>query len=79
MLAVVTEFYNVLLSAEAPSAHRDACRDQVWAQLTDMLTEVRVRLMPPISEEELQEALSALLRSSCPGEDGLTPAFFAEY
>ena len=40
---------------------------------------MRAALAEPLSDVELADALRALPRHSCPGEDGLSPAFFLRY
>ena len=38
--------------------------------------DMRNRLLAPFTESELLDALRALPRDRCPGEDGLSPSFF---
>ena len=37
------------------------------------------RLLAPVTGRELIDALRGLARDSCPGEDGLVPAFFIRH
>ena len=77
---IATDFYRILLSAEEPSTYSEECRQTVWLHTRRVVTaEMRMSLMTPFSEGELLDALRALPRDSCPGEDGLLPSFFMRY
>ena len=40
---------------------------------------MHLRLLAPFTSSELQDALRALARDSCPREDGLLPSFFLRH
>ena len=77
---LASSFYRELLSAEAPSENQLACRPEVWGHVRRVVTsEMQDALLSPLTCEELAKALHALLRDSCPGEDGLGLRFFLQY
>ena len=75
-----TGFYRSLLSVEEESGTSEASRQRVLSSVRRTVTEEMCdRLLAPFSEEELLRALKALPRDSCPGGDGLLPAFFLQH
>ena len=44
-----------------------------------VIEDMRIRLLAPFSREELHAALKALAKGSCPGVDGLAPAFYLRH
>mgnify|MGYP002775001180 FL=1 len=80
MRQIATEFYRELLSADPLSEEILQSRDKVWSRIQPRVTEVmREALKAPLTPFELHEAITMLPPHSCPGEDGLTPAFFLQY
>ena len=75
-----TGFYRSLLSVEEESGTSEASRQRVLSSVRRTVTEEMCdSLLAPFSEEELLRALKALPRDSCPGGDGLLPAFFLQH
>ena len=55
-------------------------RQMVLSHVRRTVTEdMRVRLLAPFSREELDAALKALAKESCPGVDSLTLAFYLRH
>eukprot|EP00250_Pteridium_aquilinum_P022375 c25362_g1_i1 orf=3-2321(-) len=78
--AIATEFYTSLLTAEPHTDRVERCRQDVWTHCRRVVTEEMGRaLLAPFSYEELERALVALPRGKCPGEDGLSVAFFMRF
>ena len=44
-----------------------------------IIDEMRMRLLAPFTESKLLDALRALPRDRCPGENSLLPAFFLSH
>ncbi len=80
MRQVATDFFQDLLSSKALSSEVLECRQRIWDKVHPKVTStMRQSLDAPIQEEELAEAIRTLPHTSCPGEDGLSSAFFQEY
>ena len=77
---VATDFYRDLLTTDPLVETQSVCRQQVWEHIQRRVTDpMRASLAQPFSAAELRDALRALPRDSCPGEDGLAPVFFLQY
>ena len=77
---IATDFYRALLIAEEASPSREESRQAVWMHTRMLVTdEMRGQLLLPFSGPELHDALCALPRDNCPGEDGLLPSFYLRY
>ena len=77
---LASSFYRELLSTEALSEDQLAYRLEVWGHVRRVVTlEMPNALLTPLTCEELTEALHALPRDSCPGEDGLGLSFFLQH
>ncbi len=77
MRELATQFYRELLSQDPPSPTMEGNRQLVLSYVRRTVTEgMCSQLLAPFTEQELLEALRALAKGSCPGVDGLAPAFF---
>ena len=80
MRQIASEFYQELLSADPLSEEILQSRDKIWSRIQPRVTEgMREALKAPLTLFELHETITMLPPHSCPGEDGLTPAFFLQY
>ena len=80
MREMATRFYHTLLTEETPSETWRESRHSVLRHVRRTVTdEMQLRLLAPLTSRELLDALRGLVRDSCPGEDGLLPAFFIRY
>ena len=74
---IATHFYSSLLTCDEASGTFRESRQRVLRHVQRSVTDdMRRRLLAPFSESELLDALRALPRDRCPGEDGLSPLFF---
>ena len=72
-----THFYSSLLTCDEISGTSGESRQRVLRHVQRSVTDdMRRRLLAPFSESELLDAVRALPRDRCPGEDGLSPTFF---
>ena len=77
MRLVATNFYQKLLSSEGCSKDIELKRQEVWASIKPTVTfAMRTNLSKPFTSLEIEEALQALPKKSCPGEDCLSPEFY---
>ena len=77
MLSIATTFYRKLLTAEEVNLKTSISRQKIWDHVKKtVIEEMIVKLICPITEMELKEAMRAIPKSSCPGEDGLSISFF---
>ena len=74
---IATHFYSSLLTCDETSGTSGESRQRVLRHVQCSVTDdMRRRLLAPFTESELLDALRALPRDRCPGEDGLSPSFF---
>ena len=74
---IATHFYSSLLTCDETSGTFGESRQRVLRHVQCSVTDdMRKRLLAPFTESELLDALRALPRDRCPGEDGLSPSFF---
>ena len=74
---IATHFYSSLLTCDEISGTSRESRQRVLRHVQRSVTDdMRRRLLAPFTESELLDALRALPRDRCPGEDGLSPSFF---
>lgn len=77
VLGTVTEYFASTFTVEEPSAERLHAQEEIWACIEPTVTpEMSESLLRPFTMWELEEAVTTLDASSCPGDDGLTPKFF---
>ena len=77
---IASQFYRELLTEDALSPTSLESRQRVLSHVRRSVTEdMRLRLLAPFTSSELHDALRALARDSCPGEDGLLPSFFLRH
>ena len=77
---IASQFYRELLTEDALSPTSLESRQRVLSHVRRSVTEdMRLRLLAPFTSSELHDALRALVRDSCPGEDGLLPSFFLRH
>ncbi|MCO5574670.1 hypothetical protein L7F22_028460 [Adiantum nelumboides] len=80
VLAIVTEFYEDLFTAEALTHDILEAREQIWSSIHGRVTDdMRFHLMAPFIIDELRDAVHSLSPFSCPGDDGLIRGFFATH
>ena len=77
---IASQFYRELLTEDTLSPTSLESRQRVLSHVRRSVTEdMRLRLLAPFTSNELQDALRALARDSCLGEDGLLPSFFLRH
>ncbi|MCO5550170.1 hypothetical protein L7F22_032705 [Adiantum nelumboides] len=80
VLAVATEFYEDLFTAESLTDEILDAREQIWSTIHGRVTDdMRFHLMAPFTIDELRDAVHNLAPSSCPGDDGLSRGFFVTH
>ena len=80
MMSTTTDFYKELLTTEPSSMEMVHRKQEVWATISPRVRDEMKRVLrQPFSLEEVDGAITALPKLSCPGEDGLPPLFFKKY
>mgnify|MGYP000491701764 FL=1 len=80
IMSINTDFYINLLREDSPESSTLEDRGQIWSHVKPSLNkEMNALLNHPFSINELLKALNSVPHHSCPGEDGLTPAFLLPY
>ena len=73
---IATSYYESLLQADPISQRVEECRNQIWEEVKSVVSsQMNDKLSAQIIEGELKEAVWALPKNKCPGEDGLSVVF----
>ena len=79
-MGTATDFYRTLFQQDLPAPRTRRCREEVWRHTPSIVQpSMQTTLMAPFTTIEMQEALMAIDGQKCPGEDGLSRAFFTSF
>ena len=77
VMGMATDFYRGLFQMEQPTPRTKRCCEEVWRHTPSIIQpSMRMTLVVPFTIAEMQDALLAIDGQKCPGEDGLSTAFF---
>ena len=80
VMGMATDFYRTLFQQEQPTPRTRCCCEEVWRHTrTIVQPNMRSTLVAPFTTVEMQDVVMAINGQKCPGEDGLSRAFFTSY
>ena len=80
VMDVATDFYRSLFQQEPPDPRARCCRKEVWRHIPTLVQpSMSEALLAPFTVLEMQDAVRDIDGQKCPGEDGLSKAFFTTF
>ena len=80
LCTIATQLYSSLLIVKETNGIAWESKQWVLRHVQRFVTDsMRMRLLAPFTESKLLDALRALPRNRCPGEDGVSPALFLSH
>ena len=80
VMDLATHFYRNLFEQEPPDPRARRCREEVWRHMPTLVQpSVGEALLTSFTVTEMQDAVRDIDGQKCPGEDGLSRAFFTTF
>ena len=79
-MGMATNFYRTLFQQEQQAPRTKRCREEVWRHTSTIVQpSMEEAFVAPFTTTKMQDAVMAIDGQKCPGEDGLSKAFFTSY